>query len=166
MICSKCKKITDERCFATYRDRKGVIRRRGICQECRSKQSNQTFEEMQEWRKKYNKKNRTKREKDQLDRRQIAKKVVDKIKSETPCKDCGRNFHPVAMDFDHIKGKNRSIASLVSGAYKIDLILEEIKLCEVVCACCHRLRTHSRKENHCPRKGKYGYKTNTLVEPA
>lgn len=80
------------------------------------------------------------------------KAVIDAIKAKTPCRDCKRRFPPVAMDFDHRFGKNRSIANMVSGAYRIDLILEEIKLCDLVCACCHRIRTAARKQNFAPVK--------------
>ena len=67
---------------------------------------------------------------------------------DVPCADCGRRWPPVAMDLDHVHGvKIRSIASLVSGAYNLEIIKAEVAKCEVVCACCHRLRTHLRKEN-------------------
>jgi hypothetical protein len=152
MNCSKCKKETPYSSFSTFRDRNGGIRRRGICKECRGQYAIENFERLQEWRKAYNAKNRTaKREKDARRRAEV-KAYVDKIKSQSPCADCGHFFPAVAMDFDHIHGKNKSISGLVSGAYKMDLIIEEIKMCEIVCACCHRVRTHDRKQNHAPNK--------------
>jgi len=77
----------------------------------------------------------------------LSKNVIDKIKSDAKCADCKMNFPSVAMDFDHVNGKNKNIACMVSQGYKLDLILEEIKLCEIVCACCHRVRTQERKQN-------------------
>ncbi len=152
MICSKCKKVTDERCFATFRDANGVKRRRGICQECRGQYALDNFEALQTWRREHNKKTRTKRMRDAAERRRVAQSAVDLIKIAAVCADCGNGWPPVAMDFDHVRGKNLSISSMVSQAYKLELILEEIKLCEIVCACCHRIRTEHRKQNLAPRK--------------
>jgi len=154
MECSKCGKQTEDRAFATYKHRDGRIGRRTVCKKCRASYQDDNFEKMKAYRKQYNIKNRTKKATEQSKRRQAVKLVIDKIKSETPCCDCGRKFHPVAMDFDHIKGKRKSIASMYSQAYKIDLILEEIERCEVVCACCHRIRTMERRENLSPKKTK------------
>jgi hypothetical protein len=64
---------------------------------------------------------------------------VNTLKS-SPCSDCLLCFNPVAMDFDHVRGtKFKGIAALWS--YSWDLVLEEIKKCDLVCANCHRLRT-------------------------
>lgn len=145
--CTKCGKVSNDYCFATYKKKNGITARRNICKECRNKYQQENFDKLQEYRKTYNRRKRSeKREKD-IKRREEIKSVIDELKSKTPCKDCGQYFPPVAMDFDHVKGKNKAISSLVSGAYRLELILEEIKLCELVCACCHRVRTHKRKEN-------------------
>jgi hypothetical protein len=152
MICSKCQKETPHGQFATFKDRNGVNRRRGICRQCRNQYAIDNFEERQKYRKSYYTKNRSKKRQKDADRRAEIKKVIDKIKAESPCVDCGRYFPPVAMDFDHVRGKTKGVANFVSGAYKLDLILEEIKLCELVCACCHRIRTARRKDNLSPVK--------------
>ena len=50
------------------------------------------------------------------------------------------------MDYDHVtEVKNFEIGSAVAN-YKItlDQIKAEIEICELVCAYCHRVRTHSR----------------------
>lgn len=147
MTCSKCKKYTEERAFATYRDRNGLARRRGICQLCRGQYSIENFEFRQKWRKKYNIKNRENKKKRDCLYKKRAKDFVDFIKSKTACFDCGISWPSVSMDFDHVGGKTKGISSMVSQGYKIALIAEEIKLCEIVCACCHRIRTASRKQN-------------------
>lgn len=154
MKCSKCLRQTKTEAFATFRTRSGEVRRRGICKECRGKYALENFSRLQVWRKNYNIKNRSyKRERDQR-RRMYLKTMIDQIKAETPCADCGIKFPPVAMDFDHCKGlgKNKNVSGFVSGAYNLNLVLREIEMCEVVCACCHRIRTAARKENHAPRK--------------
>src|SRR5574343_932184 len=68
-----------------------------------------------------------------------------------PCVDCGQTFPPCAMDFDHVRGaKVLGVANLVALGSK-DRILAEIAKCDLVCACCHRIRTHGRKD--CPPSG-------------
>lgn len=60
-----------------------------------------------------------------------------------PCKDCGKTFHPSAMDFDHVRGeKVRGIGQMVSA--NREALLAEIAKCDLVCANCHRIRTDSR----------------------
>lgn len=72
------------------------------------------------------------------------KPYLDWLKS-IPCADCGRTWPPCAMDFDHVRGNKKFNVSAFSGAgWNQDLIQEEIEKCEVVCACCHRIRTAER----------------------
>lgn len=147
MKCSKCKKYTPYHAFAEFTHRDGRIGKRSVCRVCRGEYATKNFERLKKYRKEYNKNNRTKKAIDTAKRRDEIKNIVNTIKQASPCKDCGGFFAAVAMDFDHIKRKNKSIANMVSQSYKIDLILEEIKLCEIVCACCHRVRTAKRKQN-------------------
>lgn len=62
-----------------------------------------------------------------------------------PCLDCGLTFPAECMDFDHvIEGKVDRVSQLAwNGPW--DLVLEEIKKCELVCANCHRIRTKNRR---------------------
>ncbi len=70
---------------------------------------------------------------------------INELKSK-PCADCKNTFHPVAMDFDHVKGKKiQNVSRLIRDGYSLDKIKLEIAKCEVVCANCHRIRTFSRK---------------------
>ena len=148
--CTHCSEYKPIVAFATYKDRSGTPRRRGICAECRAKSAQVNFEKLQAWRRDYNVRNRPiKKEKDRQ-RRAEAKAFVDAFK-DRPCADCGRRWPPVAMDLDHVRGdKVRNVAGLVGGAYRIELIRIELEKCEVVCACCHRVRTHMRGENRAP----------------
>lgn len=152
MKCSKCKKHTPTHAFATFRQRSGEVGRRGICKGCRGQYAKDNFSTLKKWRTEYNKKNRTKKAIKAANRRRAARDLVDSLKSSARCHDCGGIFPAVAMDFDHVHGKKKSIANMVSQAYKIEFILEEIKLCELVCACCHRVRTAERKQNHAPHR--------------
>jgi acetolactate synthase regulatory subunit len=72
------------------------------------------------------------------------KALIEKIKAD-PCTDCGRTFDACAMDFDHVHGdKTDNIAQMVNAAYSIETLKAEIAKCELVCACCHRVRTKVR----------------------
>lgn len=60
-----------------------------------------------------------------------------------PCMDCGRVFPPCAMDFDHRDPAEKSFTVSVNIEIALDVLLAEIEKCDVVCACCHRIRTHA-----------------------
>ena len=79
-------------------------------------------------------------------RRRIASDYVNNIKSVTPCADCGEQYDPICMDFDHLPGHTKSfgINKACSRGYSIVKLQEEIKKCEVVCAGCHIIRTKLR----------------------
>jgi len=150
--CSGCGDIKPVIAFATFRTAGGELRRRGICKKCRGAYAVENAESLRVYRKQYNKRTTTKRHLDQAARRQTAKSFVDAYKEARPCADCGRKFPAVAMDLDHVRGgKVRNVSGLVSGSYKLELIKAEIAKCDVVCACCHRIRTAKRKENVSPR---------------
>jgi predicted transcriptional regulator len=63
---------------------------------------------------------------------------------EAPCMDCGGKYPPYVMDFDHRDPSQKmgEVTRLVSSGEK--RVLEEVAKCDVVCANCHRERTHSR----------------------
>lgn len=147
-ICGEVKQIV---AFHTYKDRNGSKRRFGICKKCREAGIQKDNDERREWRREYNASTRSSRSLKSAARRAVGKKFVDEYKSAHACADCGKNWPPVAMDLDHVRGdKVRCVAGLVSAAYNLNLIKAELEKCDVVCACCHRLRTDSRKQNHSP----------------
>ena len=65
---------------------------------------------------------------------------------ENPCQDCGGSFHPWVMELDHRDGgtKEAAVSNLVSKGCTDARLLEEIEKCDLVCANCHRMRTHRR----------------------
>jgi hypothetical protein len=72
---------------------------------------------------------------------------------DRPCSDCKQRYPFYVMDFDHRPGvekKFKIAAWLARNAAKTDLseVLAEIKKCDVVCANCHRIRTHERGYKH------------------
>jgi hypothetical protein len=48
------------------------------------------------------------------------------------------------MDFDHIEGNKVASVSRLMNARKIEQTRKETLKCDVVCANCHRERTHRR----------------------
>lgn len=82
--------------------------------------------------------------------------VIDQLKNK-PCMDCKAKFNPWQMDFDHVKGvKKFGIATISNGLVSMKSLMEEIDKCDLVCANCHRQRTHerliSRKKSNEPTK--------------
>lgn len=78
----------------------------------------------------------------QAERYRARKDWIDSIKLEYGCADCGYSQHAVALDFDHVRGeKVAGVGAMVS--WSCEAILAEIAKCDVVCANCHRVRTHS-----------------------
>lgn len=73
------------------------------------------------------------------------KRRVDQIKTTTPCADCGKTYPPYVMDFDHVRGKKRFNISRMIPNRTWPTIERELIKCEIVCANCHRIRTHERR---------------------
>lgn len=70
---------------------------------------------------------------------------VRNIKEKTPCADCGLNYPYYVMDFDHLEKQSKSnIVSFLAKTGRIGALKQELTKCEVVCANCHRARTHKR----------------------
>lgn len=67
------------------------------------------------------------------------------IKVDRGCADCGFNEHPAALDFDHLPGSVKRYRICTMAGMRRSLIDAEIAKCEVVCANCHRIRTHERR---------------------
>lgn len=66
-----------------------------------------------------------------------------------PCTDCGRTFPWFVMDFDHKNGKlgpgDIRVAALAT-KQSFKRAAEEIAKCDLVCANCHKIRTHLRRK--------------------
>lgn len=68
---------------------------------------------------------------------------LDSLKAY-PCVDCQIQYPPYVMDFDHVNGEKKfNIAAKASGG-DMQAILDEVAKCDLVCANCHRERTHNR----------------------
>lgn len=64
------------------------------------------------------------------------------VQKDVPCVDCGRRFPAECMDFDHLPGAEKcfTISWRLMGVSRVRLE-DEIAKCELVCACCHRIRS-------------------------
>lgn len=92
-------------------------------------------------------KNKVDRQKWYDSRREECKRQMVILKSK-PCSDCGGSFPHYVMDWDHVpeRGKKIScVSGLVSGRkITASALQEEMKKCDLVCANCHKIRTHKR----------------------
>ena len=64
------------------------------------------------------------------------------------CADCGGSFPPYAMDFDHRDPEKKEFP-LSGYRYGWEKMLEEAEKCDLVCAICHRGRTHRQRCRGC-----------------
>lgn len=73
------------------------------------------------------------------------KQFIENLKATSPCLDCGKHFHPHAMDFDHVPERGPKMFGMYHGHYQSwDDLHAEIAKCDVICSNCHRIRTKSR----------------------
>lgn len=76
------------------------------------------------------------------------RKFTSRYKLMCGCIDCGYKDNSYALQFDHVRGtKRKNVSQLVSEAYSLKVIKEEIRKCEVRCANCHAIITQSRRDN-------------------
>lgn len=75
--------------------------------------------------------------------KQEFKKRLKQIKEKSGCVDCGEKNH-IVLDFDHLQNKKYNISRMIHDGFSWEAIKKEIAKCEVVCANCHRIRTHIR----------------------
>jgi hypothetical protein len=75
--------------------------------------------------------------------RMRVREFIRELKSK-PCQDCGIRYPYYVMDFDHVRGEKLFNVSEAASKKTITKVAEEIAKCDLVCANCHRLRTHMR----------------------
>jgi hypothetical protein len=65
-----------------------------------------------------------------------------------PCSDCNNSYPSWVMDLDHLPGMDKlfNVGTATSKGFGLAKVQAEIAKCEVVCANCHRQRTHDRGE--------------------
>lgn len=70
--------------------------------------------------------------------------LMKALKEGKPCMDCGGTFPLCAMEFDHRPGEVKRFNISNSANRAVRTVLKEIEKCDLVCANCHRIRTHNR----------------------
>lgn len=71
-----------------------------------------------------------------------------------PCVDCGEQLPVEIMEFDHVRGTKRfhfchaASTPLKRGESREQVILAEIKKCEVRCPNCHKMRHYRESSGH------------------
>lgn len=73
--------------------------------------------------------------------------ILREMKAQ-PCADCGVSYPYFVMDFDHRPGEVKvfGVAQHLHRYRTEPELRAEIAKCDVVCANCHRFRTHGRRE--------------------
>jgi len=98
-----------------------------------------------EYQREHYKKNKTDYIRKANSRKSELRKMIQDIKESVPCADCGEFYPYFQMDFDHLDASNKKFGlSRGSDTGSRQAILDEMEKCEVVCALCHRKRTHLR----------------------
>ena len=65
---------------------------------------------------------------------------------DRPCADCGGRFVSAAMEFDHRDPTTKAkLVTRMAGHVGRARLAQEIAKCDIVCANCHRSRTHLRR---------------------
>lgn len=168
-VCTKCK--TSIPLSGFYNDRRRLDGLTSECKSCAIARSTawklDNKDEFQKYSKRYYKNNKKafkiqgkknyKKHKDKISAKYVSNKANGTniigwliLKYEgVPCLDCNRVFPWCAMEFDHrpeeikrfdISTKNRLLAI----PERITEIEKEIACCDLVCSCCHSIRTQER----------------------
>lgn len=127
--CGKCKATKSETKFYASKRPSGL---QSWCKECQHESKRNQKERQAEWQ------------------RNNRKKIVAYVreKKSAPCTDCGIQYAPHIMQFDHLDAsmKSYTIGSITQKVSSFDTIDREIAKCEIVCANCHADRTYKRKQ--------------------
>jgi hypothetical protein len=128
-ICEKCKLAKNETEFYKHKRRKDGLQT--SCISCNNQRSKEHY-----------KKNKSTYLAGNIRRKKINTEWLKQYKESQPCTDCKQQYPYYVMDFDHLRDKKDNISKLLASK---SILLSEIEKCELVCANCHRIRTHKRK---------------------
>lgn len=82
-------------------------------------------------------------------RRRKTKEILVK-EAGSKCVDCGYVGPPFMFDFDHREPDKKSFGLSHNGrTYALDTLRKEASKCDLVCANCHRMRTHKQRCSGC-----------------
>ena len=69
--------------------------------------------------------------------------LIDSIKVERGCADCGYRDHPAALHFDHRDPSKKAWGIATNLSRRWERLIEEIAKCDVRCSNCHAIRTYT-----------------------
>lgn len=77
------------------------------------------------------------------------KNYLRDLKSKTPCMDCQKTYPYYVMDFDHRDPtlKIATVSYVARNTHNLNKVQLEMDKCDPVCANCHRIRTHLKKQS-------------------
>jgi hypothetical protein len=123
-ICNKC---NEEKSLSSFTVRKSNGKLRHACKTCLNKVSS---ERTIAWR------------------QQVKVKLVEYFGSK--CLDCKYEGPPFMFDFDHRDPSKKEFSISAKGCTRsFDKLLAEASKCDLVCANCHRMRTHKQRCKGC-----------------
>lgn len=97
------------------------------------------------YRKKHYVKNKKKYQESASRSRVRKRDYIHRLKSSKPCMDCGVIYPYYVMDFDHVRGTKVERINVLSQSAGKENLEAELAKCDLVCANCHRERTHQRR---------------------
>ena len=135
--CRRCRRVLPLSEFPLRR--KDGTRRHGHCRDCKAAYQRQWYER--------NKDRHIANVAAANSRIRAANRTLVRRLKDRPCADCGGRFPPHVMDFDHVRGRKRGDIARMKMQTSTEALLREIAKCDVVCANCHRIRTHQRRQS-------------------
>ncbi|HET8792655.1 MAG TPA: hypothetical protein VFM31_02590 [Nitrososphaeraceae archaeon] len=132
--CTKCLSFKEENYF--HKNKNHIDGLEYWCRDCWT-----------QYRKEYRDDNLEKARLSNNERRAFRISWFQELKSNIPCVDCGQIYEPYCMDYDHIPEKGmkvKSVSRMVMDNTPKEIILDEIKKCDLVCLLCHNRRTYKR----------------------
>lgn len=79
-------------------------------------------------------------------RRKKNLQLVQAEKMRRGCFCCGYKEDPCALDFDHLNPDQKHAGVGKMMTHSFDKILNEMNKCQLLCANCHRIKTHNPKK--------------------
>ena len=75
------------------------------------------------------------------------RQYMKSLKEESGCTDCGGKFNYWIMEFDHKNDGDKlfNLGRFQERTNSMEVIVAEIEKCDIVCANCHKNRTHMRR---------------------
>lgn len=80
----------------------------------------------------------------------VVRDYVRRIK-DIPCMDCGISYPYYVMDLDHRDPSRKFKSVSTMQKYPLEMVMDEVAKCDVVCSNCHRERTWGKGKK--PRYG-------------